>query len=877
MYKFKVSKLLPFWARNNENKPNKAIFNKWVEKNMIEVNNLSIHFTNFVNITLNGTYNDIKYIQIINTIDQNDTRYYYVNAIDLDGGNNTFKYSGVIDIYASYTLKFIEDNLNKEFVFLRTHKYSKECLQIRDEYLDNIPKIYNSYYFKKMLFNEGTNQAKEKVWYGETIGIVDNNDLLNANRYYVFKDGVNGSYSFFPVISKASSNTIYYKTTTKGKLKEEYGFSHGIINGEERVGIASHVNKAIVEAYKNGLVVEYKYWRVTNNGKEIYLSTLENVPYGTLPIDIKSVASQYNHAGAGIKRANFEVFLLGNSVYSYKSGDTLAWDFLEQLNCVLQYSNFRVMIYNATSFWNSKIVRNSITELEELRRRDTHINKFLGIYYLPHFLNFDAKKLNFFEGYAYFNINPQEDHINLFKIYKYQLSNIDNQLNNTTYSTEYFLRYLNIRYFGNMINAEYRTNDQHVIYLGGKMFFTDTCNIVSKSNEYISLNNSIINYPYQLPLGTNEYEQYVKANRNVVETGFNIAKREQELSFIKTLTNGALGFISGGISAASNAISGNIAGATQSTVGMVSGLTNIGFDITKQFMGLQNQEEMIRAQYKKAQNTMGTTLMFSNIETASLMEYYNDNSNDQYEGVEVNELDKNTLRLMNNYIYLNGYMLPNTSTFNDKINNARKFNYIQLDATLLDNQLNIVYDSAKYNNDIYQMIKTQLLNGLRIWNNVDETLPDYDPNQDWVDQPDIERPEIPNQPPPTTPKKEVIKISLNITQAYNNTLFEFSETSNKVFYLKWNETNGLQTHTFLREQKNISLELDFQELNINQPNNLRYLFLNKMKNVSDNISEIKLIKLPQYSYDYIKQNNLTINGENNLNIQVFINGELYDK
>ena len=331
----------------------------------------------------------------------------------------------------------------------------------------------------------------------------------------------------------------------------------------------------------------------------------------------------------------------------------------------------------------------------------------MGIFYLPHFLNFDAQRLNYKGDYVYLNINPQTDNIGLFKIYEYQLSNITDKLNNPTYSTEYFLRYLNIKYYGNNINAEYRTNNQHNIFIGGKLFFTDTANIICKSNEYISLSSSIINYPYQLPIGVDTYEQYVKANRNVVETGFNVARKEQQLSFAKSIVGGVVG----GVASATKIGTGNVIGGV---AGAISGAINLGFDIFNQFQGLDNQEAQIRAQYQQANNTMGNEIQFSNIETAALMEYYNDNTQEQYEGVEVCELEKNVLTLMNNYIYLNGYMLPNNSTFNNKINNNRVFNYIQLDATLLQNQLNIIYDDKKYNNDIYQMIKEQLIAGIRI-------------------------------------------------------------------------------------------------------------------------------------------------------------------
>ena len=855
---------------------------------MKRVDNLPIKFNNFTTITINGNYNDVKYIEITNTTDTNDVRYYYVDGISLDGGNNTYQYRGVIDVYTTFTLKFINDNINNEFVFLRQHNYDKKCLQIRDKYLDEIPKIYTSYYFKKSLFNKDT---KTNIWYGNSIGIKDNNDLINSNKYYVFKDGVNGGYSFYPILSKSTNVDLYYQQRVKGILKTELDYWNGKAGNEERVEISDGVNTAVVNAYQNNDWVEYLYHPVDGLGINFWeWKAIENVPYGTLPIDIKAESNQWNQAGAGIKQASFDIYLLGNNIYHLRTGNTLAWDHTNQWNHCKEFRQLKVKVYNATTTWTKRNVKNSITDLETLRKQPNNINKFVGIFYLPHFLNFDAQRLNFQDDYVYLNINPQIDNIGLFKIYEYQLSNITDKLNNPTYSTEYFLRYLNIKYYGNNINAEYRTNNQHNIFIGGRLFFTDTANIICKSNEYISLNNSIINYPYQLPIGVDTYEQYVKANRNVVETGFNIARKDQQLSFAKSIVGGVVD----GAASATKFGTGNIIGGV---AGAVSGAINLGFDIFSQFQGLDNQEAQIRAQYQQANNTMGNEIQFSNIETAALMEYYNDSTQEQYEGVEVCELEKNVLILMNNYIYLNGYMLPNNSTFNDKINNNRVFNYIQLDATLLQNQLNIIYDDKKYNNDIYQMIKEQLIAGIRIWNKIDEKLPEYDDNVNWPNQPETDRPTLPPQNPPLRVKE------INVSVANVKTREGWSD--NSIFVMYWDSVPNQPTqiavktffssdrgqisnsHTYNPGTETINYIIDFNNQAINQTRyQYTYLVQFNIKNdlkYSDGIV-IMLNNMNQTDVDYIRNNRINIvetfnsnkPAREESNFRVFINGVLYD-
>lgn len=888
MYQFRISKVAPFWARNNENKPNQTIFTNWLNTNMKRVDNLPIKFNNFTTITINGNYNDVKYIEITNTADTNDVRYYYVDGISLEGGNNTYQYRGVIDVYTTYTLKFINDNINNEFVFLRQHNYDKKCLQIRDKYLDEIPKIYTSYYFKKSLFNKDTNT---NIWYGNSIGIKDNNDLINNNKYYVFKDGVNGGYSFYPILSKSTNVDLFYQQRIKGTLKTELDYWNGKAGNEERVEISDTINTAVVNAYRNNDWVEYLYHPVDGLGINFWeWKAIENVPYGTLPIDIKAEANQWNQAGAGIKQASFDIYLLGNNIYHLRTGNTLAWDHTNQWNHCKEFRQLKVRVYNATTTWTKRNVKNSITDLETLRKQPNNINKFVGIFYLPHFLNFDAKRLNFQDDYVYLNINPQTDNIGLFKIYEYQLSNITDKLNNPTYSTEYFLRYLNIKYYGNNINAEYRTNNQHNIFIGGRLFFTDTANIICKSNDYISLNNSIINYPYQLPIGVDTYEQYVKANRNVVETGFNIARKEQQLSFAKSIVGGVVD----GAASATKFGTGNIIGGI---AGAVSGGINLGFDIFNQFQGLDNQEAQIRAQYQQANNTMGNEIQFSNIETAALMEYYNDTTQEQYEGVEVCELEKNVLILMNNYIYLNGYMLPNNDTFSNKINNSRVFNYIQLDATLLQNQLNIIYDEKKYNNDIYQMIKEQLIAGIRIWNKIDEKLPEYDDNVNWPNQPETDRPTLPPQNPPLRVK------DINVSVANVKTREGWS--NNSIFVMYWatvaNQPNQIAVKTFFSSNRGqisnsynynpntetINYIIDFNNQTIDQT---RYQYTNLVQfNIKDDLKYsdgivIMLNNMNQTDVDYIRNNRINIvetfnsnrPAREESNFRVFINGVLYD-
>lgn len=769
MYKFKVSYKNPFWSRRNDNKPSKLIFEKWIKENLVEApENLPFTFYSIFKGTLNATSDGIKYIQVSNTNNPSDIRYYYVDSVNFVGSENTYTYTLILDTYCTFTLDFIERNKNKDFIFIRKHDYEKQVLQIADENIEDIPKFYLDYTFQKLPFNKTEND----IWFGNKIGI-QGKDLLNANKYYVFRNGINGGYKFYPILSKSLKTKVFYQKKVKGDLLYEQNFTKGrfrnYATGENNYveSIDPTLNSKVVDAYNNDNIVEYYY----QNVNYVYRfpahtvvmgnwNIIPNLPRGVFPLDIGANNTAGNNAGAGLRYIKIEDYAVGNQIYYHHSWNITVSKFGDIDYVGRENRVFKVKIYKNVPVNETISVKNSELSLEELRRKEENINQFVGIYYLPHFLNFEKFEI---EGdYIYVTIKPTGENFPLFPIFQYNLSNIQDKYNNTTFSTPYLLKYANIKYYGNDIKAEYRVNDMNTIFIGGKIFFTDVCTIVSKSDNLISLEESIINYPYQLPIGVNEYEQYVKANRNVTDTSFNIAKQQQDLQFAKSIFGGVMGIsksvIGGATGAGSKLMKGDIFGAVGSAVGgtldAMNTIGNTAFDIAGQNLGIQATEQKIRAQYQQAKNTKGNNIQFSNVQTASLTQYYDSDIGEQYEGVEISTIDPNTLAMINNYILLNGYFNPEKDTFDKRINNERKFNYIQIDITLLINTLNINY-SNEYTNDIFNLIVEQLSNGIRIWNEEELILPEYDYNEPWPEKP--ERPEI---LPPTPPIQQDTETNL---------------------------------------------------------------------------------------------------------------------
>lgn len=771
MYKFYISRHLPFWGYNTENKPSPKVLGEFVNT-MEQVEKIGISNITPFGLTLTCGINDIKYIKIENT-NNGEVKYYFIDSIQQITTNTSYYvYNCLLDVFCTYTMQFINDNIDKELIFLRQDQYDEKCLQLDDTFINSIPKIYESFEFEKKLYNY---DEKEKIWYGNNAGIYENGDLVNANKYFVFSNGSNGGYRFYPVMSNARDVDFNYndlKPTNKILYEKifSYGRRRNYIDDidEEIVDIESELNKKIFDAYNNNKVVKFQFRHLRKDGHvtDIWAENLwrdiPNVAIGALPKDFYTSVYMGEHRGLGIRYMDVYMTYNGQEYWSRKLPGIIVPAINKMNDVALDLIKKRVVIYETEKTTKKIKLKNSFASLDLLRKDEQYINKFVGIYYLPHILNFDYKWFNFDKDntYLYIEIPSKGKDIDNYDVYSYELSNIENKLNNSTFSTPYLLKYILIKYYGNFINSEYRYNNNHNIYIFGKLIFTDTCNIISKENKLLSLENSIISWPYQLPYGVSTYEQYLKANREVTDTSFAIEHQKYSRNFAMGLFNGIYNHFDNAAqtftNTTGNALKGNVGGIVKdigkgvsqqnkNIINTVSSLVFAGQDF-------DNMKNKIRAQYSQAQKTMGNNIINSGMQSASLIKYYDSELGEQtqFEGVEIAKLSKESLININNIIFFYGYLLPNKSTFNKKftelLQSEKEFIFLQVDATLLELRANLIINS-NITNDIYTLIKEQLENGIRIWNkdNIYE-LPVYDNNMVWPNQPnpdDIYEPKPP--------------------------------------------------------------------------------------------------------------------------------------
>ncbi|MGL4950457.1 MAG: leucine-rich repeat protein [Mycoplasma sp.] len=763
MYKISFSRTQPFWTMDNDNRPSKKLFDEWCDLHLEEDYNKELKFNGkgVYELEVVCKFESLKYIRLENEKNPKDVRFFHLSDFNFNSGG-VYSYKFSLDIYATYTLDFLEMNKDSEVTFLRTHKYDPKCLQVEDGVMDSIPKYYDSYKFEKKLFNYHEFEDGRKVWYGnpengtgEYIGIEASEvGDLNSNMYYVFSNGAEGKYRILPVLSLHNSKNVYVnKESFEKKLESETFVIGDAVTGKlsrKWYQVKDGLNDKVASWYNGGFGVSYEskslnpnYSNGSSSHDWIYTNTdfieLAGIPRGALPVDFSVYTSGEM---SSVKPANQRVKCQGSEIKNIMSGYLITANlnpnrWLDE-TCY-DVSTFRVNKWEKKSGFDIKKVDNFRYRIEEYRKESENINKFLGVFHMPHVLT--MKNFNFmsYKGgeLIYIDIEAGGEFINNFGIYSYSMSNTDGYINNNSFSSPYLLKYSKIKYHGSDVSVEFRTNDLYDVFLGGKFYFTDKCYLISKNSDLVNLDGSVIEYGGTLPVASDEYAKYVASTRDVIDTGYNIAKQEAGIREFENKVGVASGVIESMYNG--NSVGSPVIGAVNSGLNLLSG----GFGLYKIRKGLKWTEERIRSQYSQAEKNMGNKILSSNIMSASMVSYYNDNSGDQYDGVEIARLNESSLILINNYILLYGYMFPHLSTYSKEIEYGERFNYIQIDSIVLDNMLNIKYDNNVLNNSVYDHIKDELTKGIRIWKTSDMGIPEYDEQYNKPDRPNI----LPPKPP----------------------------------------------------------------------------------------------------------------------------------
>lgn len=194
-----------FWNTITDNKPSSQYLNQFVSR--MTTQNIKVNFIDFYNIQIVSQTRTITYLL---TTHNNYKQYWFFNGIAKILPNG-YLLNFQLDIWATYTLPFFDllkqNNINIQLN--RSHKFNKSALLIKDEMLDSVPIIFDSYtneyipttnnsefptYTRYYLNNNNNSYVEYQTNGSFNVG-------ASGNYYYVFKDvNPDGYMWFIPVL-----------------------------------------------------------------------------------------------------------------------------------------------------------------------------------------------------------------------------------------------------------------------------------------------------------------------------------------------------------------------------------------------------------------------------------------------------------------------------------------------------------------------------------------------------------------------------------------------------------------------------------------------------------------------------------------------------
>ena len=753
----KISNKKIWWYVGNNNKPSKTYMDNF--KKEMNLVNLNVKFNSIENveIVVKEDYLDITYIWLNH---MNKDYFYIVSDIRIIN-NNSYILVCTLDLWNTFTLPYIQklkDN-KCEVLCNRSHLFDEKSIQFKDELLDGVFKEYESVNFVKKEFDTKM-VLGEECYYNANVAI-PTKDNINGVFYYVFNDGDNGNYIFIPLLKYKDEISNVYIGQGNTFINYVYDKFNGIvyqvdndfsnyqelnINIEDT--IQGYLNDGCIISYNIPNITSYK--QIENANNKNIKDLMINISNSTslLPSNIHYTFSHYKgHNNKWGDYSNFGVnwSINNNSVFgfTYKS-----YNWYENPNW--KYSGYlwiKVSSSNEINFYTKYDSNNNKKTLDELRLSQQWSNKFLGIYFLPNVLNlfsmWEIKNLNN-KNMLVCNVSYELKNITI-NLPSINYSN-DSYFNNEVIANKNILKYINYNYYNNNVPLAYiynSNNDKVDIAITGKINFTNCGNLYTKIN-LLPLRDTIFKFTGELPYGIDNYINYVNATKESANTSYNIAKQNA----IKNGIFGVLGGISsiipgvgGLLGSIGTKISyipdfsgyGNMAGLVPTTalvptmglkesytikdnLGAMFGGLNIGQGAMQAIsagisagLSVSQLAAKMKAHYADKNNTLGNTINISQDEDAMWILANQDYG--QYEVVEFYNLTTNSIKALNNIIYLYGEYYPRIIDINSILSVGEDFSYIQLDGDYIKLNYYHLYDGVR---NYFDIVVNELESGVRL-------------------------------------------------------------------------------------------------------------------------------------------------------------------
>lgn len=641
----KVSTDKIFWNTIGDNKPSKSYLDTF-ENRCYEVE-LKVNQIDFYNITIVCDTTDITYIITNNGIKQ----YWFFNGVEKILPNG-FVLKFQLDIYCTYTLSFFEylkDN-NVKVKLNRSHKLDENNLLYKDELLENTP-----IYFSELV--RGGIQKLDEYngnWLDFSGGGKVKN--LSGQRTIAYATNTNGYSDWYP---------------DKGQYIEGYSVPNTTISNGCYVYIFSFGSNTNT---KNSfgricLIPDFQNNDISFCSKDI-------------PQTVRYSAIDNNFKNDGTFVAEKQNFINNNKEGIYHLINSLPKD-----NTV-----FLGMYYIPTFFlfsekFNKKnmfILKCLVEQQNNTKTITTYLSYFLDTDFT--FNTIDTTDTNNFVISKYIDAFKIREQIPSFnygdKLHRLALKYIDYRVGNLKIDASLFF---------NETNSSIEFQDWIVGFT--QSFYIKPFFKLLRDNE------NVLQFASNLPTTTDDYAQYVNANKNQRDNSFNIFHKQASLGFVSSIFNGFT-------DATSNVISGNYGGT-------ITSIFNTGFGLANQILGYNAYVSTLKAQFKDARNALGSSINVGSTDDITNTLY---DSRERTPTLKViyKNLTITTKQLLNNVIYLFGGQcerIDNLTNFTVRTD----FNYYLFDSQYLKHILpiNIANNVPQ---EIYPYIIQQLSEGVRIWN-----------------------------------------------------------------------------------------------------------------------------------------------------------------
>lgn len=354
-----VSRDKIWWNIVNENVPSSEYMQSFIDG--MEEMDLKVNFNSLFASSIVSKDTNITYI-FFNHKGKN--YFYYVNSINKILKNG-YVLNLELDVWCTYILDYLENmkNVSEEVQSLRSHLFDDKSIQYNDSLLNSCNLQYEDIDVIRKEFNK-----KGSIYYTEK-GAIENADI-NANTYYVFKDGINGRYTFLPVMSYANKINVYkakYKLDEKTKTTYIYApyirkvfcvdndKKYGILKYRDSLGVELgklylkknnniNIDTIVKDAYNNNKYIKWSHFSLNtgtsylpnsidlndiltgkySNGNGNWIDITDRIRYGTLPFMISSNYIKYIILAGTIE--DFDVELKLNSIKINKGISKIQWN-----------------------------------------------------------------------------------------------------------------------------------------------------------------------------------------------------------------------------------------------------------------------------------------------------------------------------------------------------------------------------------------------------------------------------------------------------------------------------------------------------------------------------------------------------------------------